>query len=276
MGGQCPSLTSIEMNTSLTTTIFVVVFACAVYSSRERYHSTDKHLLAKSARNGQEQYIDCYEFPNRGGRRLRLTDYAPALSKYNFDNIISSCCVTGIWLLYQDTNYNSANAGASSYYVYGDQYCVDLPQGFDNQASSVRYTGAPDDWRASTLNFYQNEYFIGGEEFTYADITQLNYAKQAESIIVSGCDAWTLYDQPNYKGNCACVHPSDTTKCIPGFYSTKKALGSMAKRVTSAKRGCHCTAAARVNPENAPKPKSLLSKTAGDDLGNSAFYATRN
>merc|ERR1711953_254466 len=66
---------------------------------------------------------------------------------------------------------------------------------FDNQASSLRFTGAPDDWKYDTLNLYFNDYFIGDEEFTYNDMTQLNYDNRAKSIVVTGCSSWTVYQQ---------------------------------------------------------------------------------
>merc|ERR1712055_821201 len=111
--------------------------------------------------------MDCYDYNAAQGSRLRAIDYIPMLYDYNFDNIISYCCVTGIWLLYQDQNYNTGNAGGANLWAYGDRNCLQMPAGFDNQASSLRYTGAPDDWKADTLNLYLNDYFIGGEEYTY-------------------------------------------------------------------------------------------------------------
>merc|ERR1711922_110147 len=82
------------------------------------------------------------------------------------------------WLLYADQQYNSNNVGASNYWLFGDNYCTNVPSQFDNVASSVRFTGAPDAWKADTLNLYLNEYFIGGEEYTYTDLPQMNYNDQ--------------------------------------------------------------------------------------------------
>ena len=48
------------------------------------------------------------------------------------------------------------------------------------QASSIRYSGAPDDMYHDTANFYFTEHFNGGEEFVYGDTPQLNYDDQVE------------------------------------------------------------------------------------------------
>ena len=227
-------------------------------SSRPRINSSNSRSSAG------DQYLDCYEYTNNGGERLRAIDYIDNLAGYNFNNRISSCCFTGIWLLYADTNYNAGNTGASNWWQFGDNYCTDVPSGFENQASSLRYTGAPDAWTADTLNLYLNEFFIGGEEYTYADIPQMNYNDQAESIIVTGCSAWTLYSDANYNGNCKCVWPSDTNNCYPGFYSTSNSLGYLSRTVSSARRGCFCGSSAM--PDNHPT-KSAKVATSGFHKG---------
>eukprot|EP00088_Acartia_fossae_P017540 TRINITY_DN199_c0_g1_i2.p1 TRINITY_DN199_c0_g1~~TRINITY_DN199_c0_g1_i2.p1 ORF type:complete len:245 (-),score=39.72 TRINITY_DN199_c0_g1_i2:83-817(-) len=202
--------------------------------------STVKSRISDVTASASSQYADCYDYSNQGGDRLRAVDYIPYLADYNFDNRITSCCITGIWLLYADQNYNQNNLGASNYWVYGDNNCVNVPSAFDNKASSMRYTGAPDAWKADTLNLYLNEYFIGGEEYTYNDMPQLNYNDQAKSIIVTGCNGWTLYSEANYRGNCMCVQPSDSRNCYPGFYKTQSNLGSLAGRISSVRKGCYC------------------------------------
>ena len=42
-------------------------------------------------------------------------------------------------------------------WVYGDNYCTTLPRQFFNSASSLRFTGAPDDMHFDTVNFYAGE-----------------------------------------------------------------------------------------------------------------------
>ena len=116
---------------------------------------------------------------------------------------------------------------------------MNVPSGFLNQASSLRFTGAPDDWKYDTVNFYFNDYFIGEEEFTYNDMPQLNYDNRARSIIVTGCSAWTVYQYDNYQGQAACMFPADSSQCSPGFYKTGAELGSLAGQISSVRRGCY-------------------------------------
>ena len=40
---------------------------------------------------------------------------------------------------------------------------------FKNRAASLRLTGAPDDWKLDTINFYLQQNFIGDEFYTYGD-----------------------------------------------------------------------------------------------------------
>jgi len=194
------------------------------------------------------QTLTCYDYMGGGGDSVRAIDYIPALRSYNFDNRIGSCCFTGTWFLYAEENYNGYNTGAANWWAYGDNYCLDVPAAFDNQASSLRFTGAPDDWKYDTVNLYFNDYFIGDEEFTYNDMTQLNYDNRAKSIVVTGCSSWTVYQYNNYQGRAMCLFPSDSSQCTPGLYPTSASLGSLASDISSVRRGCY--AKEKVYPVN--------------------------
>jgi len=67
------------------------------------------HKIRISQDKAQDQFLDCYDYANQGGNRLRAIEYIPQLSQYNFNNIITSCCITGIWIMYADDNYNNQN-----------------------------------------------------------------------------------------------------------------------------------------------------------------------
>jgi len=237
-------LTSATMKVALL--ILSLVAGCL---SKDLYKSEHKTRIADS--RAQSQVIDCYEFSNQGGNRLRAIDYISALRNYNFDNKIDSCCVTGIWLLYAEESYNSASTGSANWWVYGNNNCINVPQGFENKASSLRFTGAPDDWTASTINMYYNEYFIGDEEYSYNDVSSVLRDNAAKSVIVTGCQPWTVYDRRGYTGNCKCLYPENTSTCKPGFYSTESSLGYMARSISSARKGCYCSQASL--PDNALK-----------------------
>jgi len=184
------------------------------------------------------QQLVCYDLNNGGGQSYRFTDYAPNLGSYNWDNKITSCCFTGLWILYAEQNYNRASTGSSNWWAYGDYSCLDTPTPFNNVASSLRYAGGPADWKANTLSMYFNDYFIGDEEFTFNDMTQVNFYDKAKSLIVTGCQPWTVYEDNDYKGKAMCVWPSDSTQCTPGLYPTSTSLGSLAATISSVRRGC--------------------------------------
>jgi hypothetical protein len=227
----------------------LVVALASNTQAKDLYKKSHKpNILLKGVSKATNQYTDIYDYTHQGGTRVRLTDYTTSLRNLNFDNRVSSLCVTGIWLLYADENYNVNNVGGSNYWVYGDNYCTDVPSQFENQASSARFTGAPDAWKADTLNLYLNEYFIGGEEYTYVDVSNLKYNDQAKSVVVTGCSPWTLYESSNYYGRCMCVYPSSTSSCNPGFYTTESSLGTVARTISSARKGCYCNS--KVYPDN--------------------------
>jgi len=236
------------------------------HSNISRPLATSRPLTKSSLKTlVSTQSADCYDYNNGGGARLRATDYIPALKNYNFDNKIGSCCLTGIWILYAEEDYNGYSAGSSNWWAYGDNFCTDVPAQFDNQASSMRFTGAPDDWKYDTLNLYFNDFFIGDEEFTYNDMPQLNYDNRAKSLIVTGCSPWTVYQYDNYKGDAMCVFPSSSSNCTPGFYPSSQSLSTLAGQISSARKGCY--ARNKIYPRN--------KNTKNTRNGNSGFFKRR-
>jgi hypothetical protein len=175
--------------------LLALLFASAAAAIRPPYGGGDD--LTKSAATAQS--LDCYDYVSYGGDRVSAIDYIPALAGYSFDNRISSCCFTGVWILYANEEYNEMSPGAANWWAYGNNYCTNVPTAFDNQASSLRFTGAPDGWEYDVLNLYFRDFFIGGEEFLYNDAAQLNYDNQAQSLIVTGCSPWTIYQYNNYQ-----------------------------------------------------------------------------
>ena len=98
--------------------------------------------------------------------------------------------------------------------------------------------------------------FASYDNFTkYGNFTKIvNF----RSAIVTGCDAWTLYENEYYEGRCACVYPSDINNCYPGFYKT---LGNVANQISSVRKGCFC------NKKLAPSATMYDTKSAV--IGNS-------
>ena len=266
---------------SLAVDLLLLASCAAAVAARELYSSQNftsgkTRFAAKTADNTAKatvQYLDCFDYTNQGGERLRAIDYIPALYNYNFDNRISSCCFTGIWLVYADEDYNERNVGAANWWAYGNNYCTNVPAAFDNVASSLRFTGAPDGWEFDVLNLYFNDFFIGDEEYMYGDAAQMNYDNRARSVIVTGCSAWTLYQFNNYQGERLCVWPANTAACYPGFYTTGQSLGLLAGQVSSARKGCF--AKRSVMPDNY-EPEGKAAVEGASRGGASGFFPARN
>ena len=54
------------------------------------------------------QTMHCWSDPkDYSESSLVLESNAPDLRLYNFDNMINYCCFNGVWILYNDYNYNS-------------------------------------------------------------------------------------------------------------------------------------------------------------------------
>eukprot|EP00091_Calanus_sinicus_P011818 TRINITY_DN2667_c0_g1_i11.p1 TRINITY_DN2667_c0_g1~~TRINITY_DN2667_c0_g1_i11.p1 ORF type:complete len:171 (-),score=33.37 TRINITY_DN2667_c0_g1_i11:171-683(-) len=141
-----------------------------------------------------QQRIECFDQPGGEGLSEVFTDSITDLSKYSFDEKISSCCATGTWILYADADFNTEDAGAASYWIYGDGTCLDVPDLFNNQASSLRYAGSRADWCFDSLNLYYGPYFNGYEsEWIFKDTPDIG-SVSAQSLIVSGGSSWTLYE----------------------------------------------------------------------------------
>jgi len=178
------------------------------------------------------QVMICFDGDNFNGERFKTTDYIPDLKTTSFDKTISSCNVTGIWIFYDGVNYS----GSVTLWAFGYNFIKKIPEVFNNKAKSLRFVGAPDDWKASSLNLYSHENFTREEVFTYDDIPELKI--EARSVIVTGCQPWTVYHESNYQGHSACIYPSDVKKCTPGLYPTPDRVEEFGT-ISSARRGCH-------------------------------------
>ena len=58
------------------------------------------------------------------------------------------------------------------------------------------------------------------------------------SIIVTGCQPWTVYNETSFEGDALCLFPSDTENCYPSFYETPQDLDGFANNIQSTRLGC--------------------------------------
>lgn len=198
-----------------------------------------KHNQKTKPEPKARQSVYLYDGPNLSGNYLYLDGYSPVLYDQGFDNIATSTYLNGIWLFYDQEFYNQNYPNGAAAWAWGEDFPYNLDEAnFDNLASSVRYSGAPDDYRADVLQIYQYEYFGGDEQYFYDDSPQTNF-NFGQSIVITGCNAWTVYDLENYQGNSACFYPLDSNFCYPGFYQYfLPEVSYLTDRVRSVRRGC--------------------------------------
>jgi len=224
-------------------TVFVVALLALVGAEmREPSYNKTEELASKS---GAYIYMDCYDqAPPNNHDSIRIDRNIPSLYPEHWDNRITYCIATGIWLFYEDDEYNTRNPEKGSLWIWGNGEAVQFPPSFERQASSIRSAGSQYNWQNDeTLTFYMNEDFIGDQEFLDCDKPRLNYDDQAKSAIITGCSSWTLYEEINWKGKCHCVghgYKDSTRACDPIFLEHGQDLGIMDGKVSSVRKGCYC------------------------------------
>ncbi|CAB4061542.1 unnamed protein product [Lepeophtheirus salmonis] len=131
--------------------------------------------------------------------------YEKDLAAMDFDNKVDSTKVNGIWILYENINYNTDDEG---------------------------------------MSFFTYEALVGEEQYYTNDIPYPVKSVFGKSLIVTGCDEWTIYSEKYFAGESVCVKPIDMDNCSPTFYPTVDKLG-LGHRLRSARRGCHSMTSVR-------------------------------
>ncbi|CAB4061539.1 unnamed protein product [Lepeophtheirus salmonis] len=109
---------------------------------------------------------------------------------------------------------------------------------FDNKVDSTKH------YTDSSINFYAQEGFSGEEQYYTNDIPYPVKSVFGKSLIVTGCDEWTIYSEKYFAGESVCVKPIDMDNCSPTFYPTVDKLG-LGHRLRSARKGCHSMTSVR-------------------------------
>ncbi|KAF2353026.1 Gamma-crystallin-related [Trinorchestia longiramus] len=152
------------------------------------------------------RFTQVFTEPSNVGPSEDFFTYAPDLSLQGIDNAIESACQTGLWIYYNDVNYEGDNCwtiGISACYIIFEAQC-------NAQASSLRYAGNPDELNGDYLNLYAGEYFVGTEFRTNASaITVGEIDQQVSSVIISGNSEWTFFTGPNFSGTSVCSGPNE-------------------------------------------------------------------
>jgi len=154
-------------------------------------------------------YANVYDGPNETGNMRTITSYISNLGNAGLGNAISSSCSTGIWIYYQNNNYNYGQSAPVSW-MHGIRYCTNFGA-LNNKANSVRYAGSNTVLDESTFSLYEGQGFMGQElygETSQADLRDFN--AKAQSVIVTGTSGWTFYTGSNYSGYSTCVRYTTT------------------------------------------------------------------
>ena len=68
-------------------------------------------------------------------------------------------------MFYEDREYNFERKDrAKNWWVWGENRCLNVPTGLEDRISSIRGSGAPDDWKYDTISFYSDRVFTGSDE----------------------------------------------------------------------------------------------------------------
>ncbi|CAG0881708.1 unnamed protein product [Darwinula stevensoni] len=141
----------------------------------------------------QRQMATIYSLANFAGSWSERTENCPDFRTCDStigDNVVSSTCVTGIWIFYSERNYNSGDFGTVEW-VFGDNYCWNLGP-TDNDVSSLRYVGRQDNWKEDAITLYGLTVFAGSAHLDLIDSSNVPMSS-VQSIIISGESDWTVY-----------------------------------------------------------------------------------
>ncbi|CAB4068445.1 unnamed protein product [Lepeophtheirus salmonis] len=183
--------------------------------------STDSALA--EATNLLEETVNCKKYTTLVEPSITFS-FAGALTglqnQGDLRDFSKSAIINGVWIFYENTDYNQFEFGKRSFYGWGKDHKISSFGQLNRALSSVR-SG-----------------FMGNEQYFYSDTPSLNHDNFGESIIVTGCDPWTLYEERSYRGDRICVYPASTQKCEPGFYIQPQDFGHFVNKVSSVRKGC--------------------------------------
>ncbi|XP_064084817.1 uncharacterized protein LOC135200265 [Macrobrachium nipponense] len=208
-------------------------FGCEASSIGDRSEGNPQRLHTRiySRLGGRGEYADIY-------------DYIPDLFGSGFNDDIESVLQTGMWMYYENNNYNVEYSGRV-YFVHGIDLRVDFPSAFRNAASSIRYAGDRHNPNGNTWTLFDGEYFSGQEFFGVTDAYSLQYLDlKASSLVITGSSPWTIYSGQGYSGDSLCVYPTDhDTGSVGdyldfGIYPTMSAVGIPDNTIRSLRQGC--------------------------------------
>jgi len=109
--------------------------------------------------------------------------------------------------------------------------------------SSAKYVGDQNDYRAQTITFFQTVYFQGREEYVTGDVPTFQSNLYISSLIITGQESWTVYDQTYYGGQGICLTPNQNPYYTPAFVTDTLDVSPVIPHgsIASVRKGCHST-----------------------------------
>jgi len=182
-------------------------------------------------------YTQLYHNDSSGGTFYKT--YQPDLSQTQWNKRIYNTTSTGVWIYYDQINYNTWYPGQVTW-THGIDKNFDMPAGF---ALSLRYAGSSDSYLEDGFTLYEGMFFTGADFYGNGD----NYTEltpKANSLIITGLSSWTFYTFTEFRGASVCANPThndtDTAKTkilSSGIYPILS--DPWANSIMSAKKGCH-------------------------------------
>ncbi|XP_050728585.1 uncharacterized protein LOC127004613 isoform X2 [Eriocheir sinensis] len=188
----------------------------------------------------------CYTEPDLGGSYDYFAGNEWDLSQTYVDNDIESVNQTGMWIYYENYNFNGDEPGLV-YFGHGIDIVANFPGKFANRASSLSSAGSYARLNADTITLYEGTSFTGkllSIEY-YPDQPSLyDVAGKVSSFIVVGTSPWTIYTGEDYTGNYWCVYAterdtsSDGRVLDVGMFPSIEEAGIPDNSIQSVRKGC--------------------------------------
>ncbi|KAB7497233.1 hypothetical protein Anas_06083 [Armadillidium nasatum] len=203
-------------------------------------------------------YSNAYDHSGQSGYYYTFQAYISDLSTIGFDNAIYSVLQTGMWIYYENINYNGDLAG-QVYWVHGVDIAVDFPSEVDGVTSSLKYAGNRYVLNEDSYTIYSGEFYTGDEFYGNVDTASLSsLTDQGSSIILTGLSDWTFYTEYDFGGYAYCFSPStdrdvglDGTVLNFGFYGSLSSAGVPDNYFRSVRKGCFSPNIVKASPMKA-------------------------
>ncbi|XP_050722106.1 uncharacterized protein LOC127001526 [Eriocheir sinensis] len=200
--------------------------------------------IVAQAKDERSYVYECRAFADSyfNGVYHDFNEPVPYLDSYDFDNTIESARVTGVWLFYDNVEYNTYESGMV-HYSWGLDYS-DTFDGVHNRVSSLRYAGSQLVINENGYNLYHGTYYTGKHLYETNDIPDLTvFHQDVTSIIIIGQSSWTFCEGTYYTGNCQCLYATQYDqntlhRLDVGFYPTIHDYPVGLSQVMSVHQGC--------------------------------------